>query len=181
MATVYTVTHDFDVDTFAVADYVDANFTDILTAINALDAGNLASGTVALARISGLTSTQCAAAFFKDEDDMASDSATAVSSQQAIKAHVAAAVPDDDAFGAWASKSDSTTYQAASDGFVCAIGPSPSGAVTGITDSNAAPTTIRAYQNGASAVKVSIMLPVKKSDYWKVTGSVTVYWLPVGA
>lgn len=88
MATTYTVTYDFVTDTTAVADNVDQNFTDVLTALNAFDASNLASGTVPLARISGLTSTQCAAAFFKDEDDMASDSATAVSSQQAIKAYV---------------------------------------------------------------------------------------------
>lgn len=85
MATVYTITHDFATDDLIVADYVDANFNDLLAAVNALDAGNLASGTVALARISGLTSSQCASAFFKDEDAMTSDSATAVSSQQAIK------------------------------------------------------------------------------------------------
>lgn len=91
MGTTYTVTHDFTADTTAVADHVDANFTDILTAINALDAGNLASGTVAVARISNLTSTQMASAFFKDEDAMTSDSATAVASQQSVKAYVDAA------------------------------------------------------------------------------------------
>lgn len=91
MGTTYTVTNDFVTDTTAVADQVDANFTDILTAINALDAGNLASGTVALARISSLTSTQMAAAFFKDEDAMTSDSATAVASQQSVKAYADAA------------------------------------------------------------------------------------------
>ena len=88
MGTTYTVTNDFTVNTTAVADQVDANFTDILNAINALDAGNLASGTVALARISGLTSTQCASDFFKDEDSFASASATNVYSGESIKAYV---------------------------------------------------------------------------------------------
>lgn len=60
--TTYTVTNSFSADTTAIASQVNANFTDILTAINALNAGNLTSGTIALARISGLTVTQLAAA-----------------------------------------------------------------------------------------------------------------------
>ena len=94
MATTYTVTNTFIADTNAIAGEVNQNNTDLLTALNSFDAGNLGSGTVPLARISGLTATQLAAAAFKDEDDMASDSATAVSSQQAIKAHVTASRTD---------------------------------------------------------------------------------------
>jgi len=87
MATTYTVTNSFSAGTTAVASEVNQNFTDVLTALNSFDITNC-TGTIALARISNLTSSQMAAAFFKDEDDMASDSATAVSSQQAIKAYV---------------------------------------------------------------------------------------------
>jgi hypothetical protein len=87
MAT-YTVTNTFTSGTTAQAAQVNTNFTDILTALNAFSADNLSSGTVPLARLSGLTSSQMAAAFFKDEDDMASNSSTAVSSQQALKAYV---------------------------------------------------------------------------------------------
>ena len=94
MATTYTVTNSLVADTTAIASNINQNNTDLLTALNSFDAGNLASGTVPLARISGLTATQLAAAAFKDEDDMASDSATAVSSQQAIKAHVTASRTD---------------------------------------------------------------------------------------
>ena len=61
MAT-YSVTNTFTADTTAVASEVNQNFTDVLTALNAFDAGNLSSGTVPLARISGLTVTQLAAA-----------------------------------------------------------------------------------------------------------------------
>jgi len=90
MATTYTVTTSFTADTTAVASEVNQNFTDVLTALNALDASNLASGTVAVARISNLTSTQMASTYFLDEDDMASDSATAVASQQSLAAYVTA-------------------------------------------------------------------------------------------
>ena len=86
MAT-YTVTTSFSADTTAIASEVNQNFTDVLTALNSFAAANL-TGTIALARISNLTSSQMAAAFFKDEDDMASDSATAVATQQSIKAYV---------------------------------------------------------------------------------------------
>ena len=61
MAT-YTVTNTFAADTTAVASEVNQNFTDVLTALNAFDASNLSSGTVPIARISGLTVTQLAAA-----------------------------------------------------------------------------------------------------------------------
>jgi hypothetical protein len=91
MATTYTVTNSFSADTTAVASEVNQNFTDVLTALNSFDATNL-TGTIALARISNLTSTQMAATYFLDEDAMGSDSATAVCSQQSIVAYVAARV-----------------------------------------------------------------------------------------
>jgi hypothetical protein len=183
VATTYTVTTSFTADTTAVASEVNQNFTDVLTALNSFDASNLGSGAVPLARISGLTSSQCASAFFKDEDDMASDSATAVSSQQAIKAHVttqiAAAVPDDDAFGTWASKANNTNYLAASDGIVCAWrNEGTSDTSQGLTDGSNPPTTVRIQDTGS---KASITFPVKKGNYWKVTNISTVYWLPIGA
>lgn len=91
MATTYTVTSSFAADTTALASEVNQNFTDVLTALNSFDAANL-TGTIALARISDLTATQMASTFFLDEDAMTSNSATAVSSQQAIKAYVTAQI-----------------------------------------------------------------------------------------
>lgn len=87
MATTYTVTKSFSSGTTAVASEVNQNFTDILTALNSFDITNT-TGTLALARISSLTSSQMSSAFFKDEDDMTSNSATAVASQQSVKAFV---------------------------------------------------------------------------------------------
>lgn len=88
MAT-YTVTTSFAEDTTAVASQVNQDFIDVLTALNSFDASNLDSSTaVPLTCITGLTSSQCAASFFKDEDAMTSNSATAVASQQSIKAYV---------------------------------------------------------------------------------------------
>ncbi len=73
-----------------LATHINSEVDAILVALNDFDASNCKkSGTsIPLANITNLTSTQMAAAFFKDEDDMASNSATAVSSQQAIKAFV---------------------------------------------------------------------------------------------
>jgi len=85
-------------------------------------------------------------------------------------------------FGAWASKSNSTVYQADTDGFVISQHSSGAGFLAGYTDSSNPPTTGRwsEYQD-ASNVQHSMMMPVRKGDYWKVTGANTVYWLPVGA
>jgi len=89
MATTYTVTYPFSADTTAVATEVNQNFTDVLTALNDFDASNCDdTKTLPLGCISNLTSAQMASTFFKDEDDMASNSATAVASQQSIKAYV---------------------------------------------------------------------------------------------
>ena len=97
---------------------------------------------------------------------------------------VAAAVPDDDAFGDWASKSTDTAYEAESDGFVCAFNTGHNdGALIGLTDENNPPTTQRVGDRGGQAPAeflASIMMPVKKGHYWKVTNADTVYWLPVG-
>ena len=90
MPTTYSVTTSFSANTTAIASEVNQNFTDVLTALNSFDATNL-TGTIALARISDLTSTQMSSAFFKDQDDMTSNSATAVASQQSVKAYVDAA------------------------------------------------------------------------------------------
>ncbi len=145
-----------------------------------MDASNIKkSGTyVPIANITGLTSTQMAAAFFKDEDAMTSDSATAVASQQSIKAHVAAAFPDDDAFGSWASKSANTEYTAASDGFVLAYG-----GANQVARVETPTGTIRIRTHAHGAANAGIECPVRKGDTWKLFASaaMTVFWLPIGA
>jgi hypothetical protein len=85
-------------------------------------------------------------------------------------------------FGSWASKSNNTSYLAATDGIVVAMRTSINGAVVGLTDASDPPTTQRANtQTGSSYVNRTITFPVRKGDYWKVTGANTVFWLPIGA
>jgi len=87
MSTTYTVTNTFAADTTAVASEVNQNFTDVLTALNAFDASNLASSTVPLARIAGLLTSNFAANVIDTDDTLAADSDTRIASQQAGKAY----------------------------------------------------------------------------------------------
>ena len=90
MAT-YTITNTFVADTTAVASEVNQNFTDVLTALNSFDASNLSSGTVPLARISGLTTTQFAANVVDTDGTLAANSDTRLISQKAGKTYIDAA------------------------------------------------------------------------------------------
>jgi hypothetical protein len=92
----------------------------------------------------------------------------------------------------WSSKSLSTSYLAASDGFVlvAADGSAPGeGTLTIYSDSNTTPTTSRAVIAVSSAhdVHESALVPIAKGDHWRVvksttsgTISQTVSWLPLG-
>jgi hypothetical protein len=90
----------------------------------------------------------------------------------------------------WVVKTPDTVFQAASDGFVVAIGNGTSpgwiGTMTIHTDASNPPTTARQVVTITNDFK-SIMCPVKKSDFYKVTSAatsgtatVTVYWVPLG-
>jgi len=92
-------------------------------------------------------------------------------------------------FGSWTNLDSlgnslvaGSVYKATLDGFVCATTVNGATLISGYTDGSNPPTTLRVtnYGNGA-APPVSITMPVKKSDYWKVTGAITVYWLPFGS
>ncbi len=97
-------------------------------------------------------------------------------------------------FGAWTNlDSDSNSlvkdvvYKATSDGFVTAyITPAGSYIMYGYTDSNDA-TILRFVAASAHAAtgnpKGSITMPVRKDDYWKITGSPDankIHWIPIG-
>jgi len=103
--------------------------------------------------------------------------------QSATKKYVDDNTPVQVGFGTWASKSNNTVYEALTDGFVCAYSTTPGYGVTGYTDASSSPTTLRvgSYLAGDSSVPSGITMPVKKGHYWKVTGSNTVYWLPLGS
>lgn len=81
--------------------------------------------------------------------------------------------PAEIGFGAWATKTNNTVYQAATDGFVTARGTS---VVVGYTDASNPPTTQR-----AGDVVYTLIMPVRKGDFWKVTGADTsLYWISLG-
>ena len=100
-------------------------------------------------------------------------------------------------FGAWdwASWSEDTAYEAATDGFVIAmlhtLGNNEDNVVMGYTDGNADPTGTLVSINGTdealnTAIGATIMFPVKSGDYWQVgfdnaNGTRAIGWLPTHA
>lgn len=92
-------------------------------------------------------------------------------------------------FGAWASKSLTTVYEAETDGFVMAWASfnSSGEGLYGYTDGSNPPTTIRdkSYTEGDNSA-CTVRMPVRKGDYWKVVtidsapASSSVSWLPIG-
>ena len=90
-------------------------------------------------------------------------------------------------FGVWASKSEDTVYTAATDGEVHAYATSVGNncTLTGYTDSNNPPTTVRVLQKDPSDnATVCIKMSVRKGDYWKVVAANEsasyIFWLPIG-
>lgn len=91
--------------------------------------------------------------------------------------------------GAWVDKSsDYGAQQASTDGFVVVTVRSYShySGCIGYTDVNSDPTTARIRLELYSMEYGSAMMPVKKSDYWKIVlvldpSVVTVYWIPLGS
>ena len=88
--------------------------------------------------------------------------------------------------GTWETKANNTVYEAATDGLVTAWATSgPSGSwVLGYTDGNNPPITVRAHCAGGSSsagTTLGITMPVRKGDYWKVTGANVVNWISLGS
>lgn len=92
--------------------------------------------------------------------------------------------------GAWADKSsDYGAQEAATDGLVIIYNEGGGDRQHyGFSDANSDPTTVRAafstYPDGGT--NQTAMFPVRKGDYWKVTitggtGTLKVYWIPLGA
>jgi hypothetical protein len=204
----------FSNGTVAQATEVNANFDAIFNDYN----GNITDANIAIAGIttygkvqgsslsvlsginSGAGTIPITNIPYKDEDNMVSNSATSVPTQQSAKAYVdgkfsTSTGHDHDGtdskliagtnissfLGAWVDKSASyAAQQAATDGFVTVIGWASTNGGTdniyGYSDVNADPTTERGRiytDSGTTNIFGSFMFPVKKSDYWKVvrTGS----------
>jgi hypothetical protein len=99
-------------------------------------------------------------------------------------------------FGNWSSRSKNTIYLAETDGYV--IGYSREGVYGGASNttvsvspnSNLYPETILSTASSNDDTPIDyyggFMVPVKKGYYWRVycngiSGSTTVFWLPVGS
>lgn len=84
-------------------------------------------------------------------------------------------------FGAWTSKSNNTSYLAATDGIVCAIA-TVNTSVSIKSDAASPPTTVRSYCSALGAAKQgSAISPVKKGHYYLAEGADTVVWMPIGS
>lgn len=112
-----------------------------------------------------------------------------IANKKYVDDQIAAMGADDDAFGSWTNKDSGGSanlakdevYKVGSDGFVLAYFTG-SGTSAGYTDGSNPPTAKRAQNIGGEEVPGFIMLPVKKDDYWKITGTTTIInWLPIGS
>ncbi len=129
---------------------------------------------------------------FLDEDDLVSDAADKVASQQSIKAYV-----DAKDFGVFTNQDDESqtivkaqAYLANQDGFVTASVDSSSGvqALTGFVgatnDPAGAGTPVIACEATITGHRVSITFPVQSGKYFEVTtpssNTVAIFWHPVG-
>ena len=93
--------------------------------------------------------------------------------------------------GTWASRSFTTVYQAATDGFVTAYAVSSGGACQQeiLTDSSSTPSTIRSYgSSDTNSLPATASSVVRKNDYYEVTGGGigcgtggTQYFIPIGS
>lgn len=81
-------------------------------------------------------------------------------------------------FGLWYSRSNEpTVYQAKTDGIVIARA-APGVTAAGVSDLNATPTTNRATNISDGSTTGSITFPVRKGDYWMVSGCTSyVFWI----
>lgn len=86
-------------------------------------------------------------------------------------------------FGTSAARSKDTSYLAATDGIVTVTSINSNfQAISGYTDAANPPTTLLAKgDTGSSGGVAAITFPVKKGNYYKITGGVsTIYWMPIG-
>jgi len=85
----------------------------------------------------------------------------------------------DSCFGEWATKVNDTVYLAETDGFVIMKATAIGSWISGYTDGSNPPTTV-IISNWVDSTQGSrsLMFPVRKDDYWKVTGCTEALWLP---
>ena len=145
-----------------------------------------ATGNTAIAGTLGVTgvATVAKGSLLASSDAPTTDAM--IANKKYIDDQVAAALPDEDAFGTWTntdSESNDFTsgsgYQAGSDGFVIVEG------ATIVVGETPVGTVKTRNVDAISAGRAGICMPVKSGDTWEVTtsgtgGSPEIWWLPIG-
>lgn len=170
---VYTDEDDTDIQlTSGGKIYLNNGLVTNNTYIKAKDAAG--TGTVDLIKADALD-----VAVLPDGTQTATDAAPTADKDIANKKYVDDSEP---VLGAWdaSTYTQGNIYQATTDGFVVVYDESAGGAeITGITDSNPTPTTVRCHVQFGSGLHGSFTMPVKKDDYWKVLLADHIAWIPL--
>lgn len=152
----YLYGNSLKADSVLTAAIADANVTLALMADDSIDSDQYVDGSIDTAHIadSNITSTKIA-----DDTILPADVNSIFGSWTNLDSASAALAKDE-------------VYKVGSDGFVIAY--AVGAVVAGYTDNSNPPTTQRASG-------YSVTMPVKKDDYWKITITNTIYWLPIGS
>jgi len=178
-----------------------------LTGLNAteLTTGTLPSGRLSGTYSSALTLSSASNVLYGSGANLTALNGTQITSGTVADARLSANVPLINAttntftgamrYGtsqvlSWNAKTTDTNYQASSDGFVVvfadAMSPGGLGLLEVLSDAVSTPTTRRALEVVANDAR-SVMVPIRKGDYYKVatttdsgTISFTAYWVPMG-
>jgi hypothetical protein len=144
------------------------------------EASAVAAAASAAAAAASASTASSAASAASSSASAASSSASAASVSAAAAAVSAATAAANVALGSWASRSDSTVYQAATDGFIILKTNNINYAF--YTDGSNPPTTKRGATSAGT--EATICCPIKKNDYYKGTpasgGSDSFYFIPLG-
>ena len=189
--------------------FTGGTFTGDVSAVDGSFSGDFAVNTNKFTVASDTGNTQIAGTFdfddasstaisvILDEDAMGSDSATALATQQSIKAYVDSQVSV--AFGAYTNQDDETNVMLKAHAYLA----NQDGTVTANVIENNALDILRGYQGGTnnpagagdliagqhgsgggSAYPISISFPVASGKYFEVTfvgaAAPSIYWHPIG-
>ncbi len=133
---------------------------------------------------------------FLDEDNMASNAANKVASQQSIKAYAEAALITQATSNIFGTRTTTDTvagalavtsiYRVQCDGFLYGYGAGENATIivyveAGDATPDVAVAKVRSYASGNADGHFCV--PVNKDDYWQVTvsgGAMTLFWTPIG-
>jgi len=188
----FAVTNTFTANTTAEAAKVNTNFSEIETELNDFPTdGALGTGVVDTTQLAADAVTNAKIA----DDALDSEHYTdgSIDAAHLASDSVTNAKIDTSGafslFGTWTANDSGSNaivktevYKAGTDGFITVQTSAGTNNIKIYTDSSNPPTTLRIYQDVTGSGKESVMCPIKKDDYFKVTGTYVtpIYWLPIG-